>query len=61
MKTEFTKEDAYSMADYHERTGHLPFDISEEEFNYLIELHNIIMDDTSSIDPAGGYGLISHI
>lgn len=56
-----SQDDAYSLFDYHEKTGMLPLNLSAEKFNQIMLKYNIEADRDEEIDPAGGYGLHSHI
>jgi hypothetical protein len=58
----YSEEDASKLFDYHERTGMLPEDMTEEEFDELMSYYGIKRDnDEDFIDPAGGSGIHSHI
>ncbi len=58
---ELSSEDVSKLFDYHERTGMLPDGIDAEEFKRLLKKYNISRDNDKDLDPAGGYGLSSHI
>ena len=58
---ELSSEDVSKLFDYHERTGMLPDGIDAEEFKRLLKKYNISRDNENDLDPAGGYGLSSHI
>jgi len=54
-------EDAQSLFDYHENTGMLPDDLTPEKFEEICAKYNLVPDREDDIDPAGGYGLHSHL
>ena len=57
----YTFSDVCSICDYQERTGLLPKDMSEKEFEDLMREYNLVSNIESDVDPAGGRGLYSHI
>lgn len=61
MNVNLTYSEACSLYDYHERTGLLPSDINEDQFDEIMKFYNIESTDFEGLDPAGGTGLYSHI
>lgn len=62
MTTNYSFTDACSIADYYERTGLYPKDMTHTEFVNLMTKFNLETDnDDYFIDPAGGNGPQSHI
>ena len=57
----YTESEASKLFDYHERTGMLPDDMTEEEYDKLMSHYGIKRDNNNFTDPAGGSGIYSHI
>ena len=58
----YTEAEASKLFNYHERTGMLPDDMTEEEYDELMSYYNIKKDnDDDFTDPAGGSGIHSYI
>ena len=59
--TKITYSEACSIYDYHERTGLLPKGMEAEQFDAMNKRYGLRKFEDSDIDPAGGYGLESHV
>jgi len=58
----YTIQDVYSLCDYHERTGLMDVGMTDADIARFAKKY--LSDDLSldgELDPAGGYGLYSHV
>ena len=58
----YTIQDVYSLCDYHERTGLMDVGMTDADIARFAKKY--LSDDPSldgELDPAGGYGLYSHV
>ena len=61
IESRYSKDDVWSIVDYHEKTGMLPKGMDAEEFDQLKAQYGIEVDREDFTDPAGGSGLYSHL